>query len=100
MDEYVRTRELVEESADLTNVPVDVIWHRLKTGKKCPHSIVGTAVLTKAGDKWGVLILDSSNEYTCVGHDDEKKDYKILNTAFNELQRTLVACHVVRANDV
>ena len=70
--------------ATATNTTPAWIWHRIKRKKVIPVSILAIPLLDGNGERWGVLVMDSSNEYECIDTDESA-----FRTAFRNLQKSL-----------
>jgi len=81
--EAVRSR--VEQYAELTNTSKKFVWDRLRLKKPCPTSIVGILIRDHQKEPWGVLIMDSSNDYECIDTTEQKFRHA-LTTLMNKLQ--------------
>ena len=61
----------------------------LRKRKRSPISILGIPLENANNDRWGVLIMDSSNEFECI--DSEQKKFR---DALRELNKVLNSCGV------
>ncbi|HAH46948.1 hypothetical protein [Gimesia sp.] len=85
-DEYDKLDRKVKDYARNTNTSVKSVWQRLKKGKTCPTSILGVIIRNEKKECWGVLVMDSSNGYSCIDT-SEKKFRAELSTLNRELRR-------------
>lgn len=76
----------VRDYAKNTNTSVESVWQRLKKRKTCPTSILGVTIRDEKKECWGVLVMDSSNEHSCIDT-TEKKFRDGLSLLNRELRR-------------
>jgi hypothetical protein len=58
----------------------------MKAGKLCPTCILGVRITSADGTIWGVVVMDSSNQYECI--DTEDKSFK---AAWTKLRNRLIS---------
>ncbi|WP_298868076.1 hypothetical protein [uncultured Gimesia sp.] len=86
MDSYEILRSKVYQYAENTNTSPKLVWQRMKKRKTCPTSILGVVIENRKKERWGVLIMDSSNEHSCIDTSD-KKFREGLSALIRELRR-------------
>lgn len=81
---YVALREKIHDYAAATRNPPRLVWKRLKSGRTIPLSILGILLYDVYDRVWGVLVVDSSNEFECMDSEDPK-----FRKALRELNKEL-----------
>lgn len=61
--EYEKSKELVLKYASATFVSPAWVWKQIKKKKVLPLCLLGMPIETRDNTRWGVIVLDSSNEH-------------------------------------
>jgi len=86
---YRETQIRIQQYAKATNTPARAVWQRIRMGKRNPVSILALPLESRDNRRWGVLVLDSSNEVECI--DTEDRRFRIALTKLkNSLDRYAV----------
>lgn len=86
---YFEHCKTVKTYADATYTSEAIVWRRIKRGKRNPISILAIPLETPDNIRWGVLVMDSSNNFECKDTADKK-----FLTAMRELGKTLISCGI------
>ena len=81
----------VRKYCDSGNVSERWVWRKIKNKQGLPVSVLATPLDTADNERWGVLVIDSSNEFDCIGEDGEQ-----FRRAFQNLRKQLRAYGLMR----
>ncbi|WP_437187610.1 hypothetical protein SH668x_001013 [Planctomicrobium sp. SH668] len=81
----------VERYAKETFTSTRVVWQRIRKKKKSPISILAIPLETVDNQRWGVLVVDSANEYDCLDPEDAR-----FRKAFLKLKKSLAKFAVTK----
>lgn len=63
---YKSDSHAIRNYADATHCQPRFVWQRIKRKIPCPTSLVAVPLDDKNRDPWGVLVIDSCNDYECI----------------------------------
>lgn len=87
--EFLQVRETVEAYAAATSTTPELVWARMSTRKPIPTSILAIKILDSKNRPWGVLVMDSCNDYLCTDVDSRE-----FRSALKELLATLTRLEI------
>ncbi len=66
IEEHLATCMQVRQYAEATHCSTRFVWQRIRKARPCPTSIVAVPLLNKNKERWGVVVMDSCNQFECV----------------------------------
>lgn len=91
-DRFAADSVMVAQYAKATNTSTRAVWQRVRSRKRTPISILAMPLETPDNQRWGVLVLDSSNAVEPI--DTEERTFRV---AFTKLKQALDRYGVTRA---
>ncbi len=81
---FAEERTKVTNYAEATHCRPRFVWQRIKRKTPCPVALLAVPLLNKNREPWGVVVMDSCNQYECI--DTDSREFR---TAFTKLEQQL-----------
>jgi hypothetical protein len=90
-ERFLNDCQLIEQYAQATGMSARSIWRRVRSRKQAPRCILAIPIESFDNQRWGVLVLDNSNDIESVD-----TETPVFRRAFNRLKATLDRYGVTR----
>jgi hypothetical protein len=79
---FARDKETIRNYAEATHCSPRFVWQRIKRKRRCPTSMLAVELRDRDKEPWGVLVMDSCNDFECI--DSDSREFRTALTKLTD----------------